>query len=90
MQEGLEDLSLRFFARRRNIQRRFVSEGYFLDEDFNEFHLQNLCRKWIRKNLLKIYPHENLFVLIEDLPLPQSVKIFLLYDTSLEPEEDDC
>ena len=49
--------------------------------------LKHLCREAIRKHLIDVDPHENLFVRIPQLGLPSLVVDYLLYDCSLECEK---
>ena len=46
--------------------------------------LKYLCREAIRRHLLELDRHENLFVRVPILGLPQALKRYLLYDVSLE------
>ena len=49
-----------------------------------KFCLKHHCREAIRKHLIKLNPHENLFGRIPKLGLPSSVEEYLLYNMSLE------
>ena len=51
-------------------------------ETRKDFSLQNICRKAIRKNLNVTNPKQDLFRLVELLPLPKPIKNFLVYDVS--------
>ena len=46
--------------------------------------LHHRCRETIRRHLLKLDPHENLFFRIPRLGLPSRLAKYLLYDTSLD------
>ena len=46
--------------------------------------LKHLCREAIRKHLIDLDPHENLFNRIPKLGLPSLVNEYLLYDVSLD------
>ena len=52
-------------------------------ETKTDFRLQNLCRKTIRKHLLITNPKQNLFRLVNILPVPKTIQKFLLYNVSL-------
>ena len=54
-----------------------------------EMNLSHLCREAIRKHLLEIDPHENLFVRVPRLGLPAALQSFLLYDQTLDEADDD-
>ena len=56
----------------------------------SDFHLQDLCRDVIRKNMAFAEPRVNLFCKIPQLPLPPRLKRFLLYDISLENMIENC
>ncbi len=45
--------------------------------------LLRFCRHAVRKHLLHIDPHRNLFLRVHRLPLPSFLKSYLLYDISL-------
>ncbi len=47
--------------------------------------LHRLCRATVRNTLSAMYPHSNLFVLIPQLNLPESIHQYLLYYVSLHP-----
>ena len=49
-----------------------------------EFSLKHLCRETIRKHLLDIDPHQNLFVRIPQFGLPSLISEYLLYNVSLD------
>ena len=49
--------------------------------------LKDLCREAIRKHLIDVDPHENLFVRIPRLGLPSLIVDYLLYDCSLDCEK---
>ena len=55
--------------------------------------LKDVCRHAIPKHLLEIEPHENLFIRIPKLGLPDIVTKYLLYNMSVEesdePDSDD-
>ena len=42
----------------------------------------DLCRKVIRKHLVQVNQHQNLFIPHDELPLPVSLKTFLVYEQS--------
>ena len=46
--------------------------------------LDKLCRSTIRGVLLHLNPRVNMFYLVKELPLPEPVKEFLLYDVGLD------
>ncbi len=51
--------------------------------DGTELNLQSQCRRVIRRHLLSV-ADTNLFHQVERLPLPQSIKSFLVFDASLD------
>ena len=46
--------------------------------------LKHMCKDSIRKHLLDIDPHANLFGRVPQLPLPSALKSYLLYNMSLD------
>ena len=42
--------------------------------------LRHLCRLTIRQRLSSNYPNRNMFVLADQLPLPNAIKSFIVYD----------
>ena len=59
-----------------------------LREDL-KLNLRHLCRETIRKHLLAIEPHQQLFGKIPQLGLPSSQTEYLLYSVSLDDDYDD-
>ena len=55
--------------------------------DCPEMTLLNLCREAIRKHLLQMSPHENLFGRVPRLGLPSIITNYLLYDQTLDEED---
>ena len=51
--------------------------------------LKHICREAIRKHLLDLDPHSNLFCRIPLLGLPALVNLYLLYGESLDDDNDD-
>ena len=51
--------------------------------------LRETCREAIRKHLLDINPHLNLFMRIPQLGLPTRLAHYLLYDEDLNLREED-
>ncbi len=63
----------------------------FLPPDWGDVNLKNLCRKAIRKHLLTLDPHTNLFIRVPQLQmtnkragLPEKLVSYLLYQQSVE------
>ena len=54
-----------------------------------ELSLKHLCRETIRRHLINIDPHQNLFGWIPQLGLPPSLAIYLMYNMSLDDDDDD-
>ena len=54
-----------------------------------QLQLQHICREAIRKHLLDLDPHSNLFCRIAGLGLPAKMKEFLLYGVSLDDEDEE-
>ena len=46
--------------------------------------LKDMCRITIRKRLVNVHPHQNLFHVVPQLGLPSLVAEYLLYDMSIE------
>ena len=75
---------------------------HFLPLSGCNFCLKHLCRKAIRKHLLQVDKHTNLFTRVTQLGLPGHLPEYLVYDMSLEKEykfdddtgndnnDDDC
>ena len=63
-----------------------ISEIQRFDDE--KLILKNICRKAIRKHLLELDPHQNLFDRIPKLGLPLSLTSYLLFHLSLDDEED--
>ena len=68
------------------------------DEDMEEdnrpfedlrLQLKHSCREAIRNHLLELDPYWNLFDRIHLLPLPSRMREYLVFDVSLEPEDDN-
>ena len=53
-----------------------------------EISLMNICRETIRKHLLPM-SDVNLFVRVPRLPLPRLMTSYLLYDVTLDYDEDN-
>ena len=51
-----------------------------------EMTLKNLAREAVRKHMIEVRPHENLFVRVPKLGIFPTNKSYLLYDVSLEEE----
>ena len=60
--------------------------NYLLEERKIKIGLKGLCRKAIRKHLMKLDLHENLFQRVPRLGLPSLVAEYLLYETTLDVE----
>ena len=63
-----------FYYRKRVPQTIIETKTYF--------RLQNLSRKVIHKHLIMTNPKQNLFKLVELLPIPKVMKKFLVYNVS--------
>ena len=66
-----------------------------LRETKSEPCLSDLCRDLIRKHLLKLDPHENLFIRVPRLGLPAALSDYILFNVSLddgdnEDDNNDC
>ena len=62
-------------------------EGLNFEEE--KLKLKHICREAIRKHLLKLDPHLNLFGRIPRLGLPNALNMYLLFNVSLEEEEGE-
>ena len=49
----------------------------YVKQDDEKRHLKHLCREAIRKHLLELDPHENLFIRVPELGLPKSLTSYL-------------
>ena len=63
-------------------EKKVVVPSYLLLDDI-KLNLKHLCREAIRKHLLDVDPHTNLFSRIPSLGLPSLLNEYLLYDVSL-------
>ena len=54
-----------------------------------QMSLSHLCRDVIREHLLELDEHENLFVRVPRLGLPAALQKFLLFNTSLDLDEEE-
>ena len=67
-----------------------ISVADYLPQINIKFNLSHLCREAIRKHLLKVDRHTNLFDRVPRLGLPRSLTEYLLYDMSLDsPSQPD-
>ena len=55
-----------------------------------EVDLKSACRGTIRRHLIEINPHSNLFNTTARLGLPSRLRDFLLYNVSLENEDNNA
>ena len=53
-----------------------------------KLELKHICREAIRKHLLKLDLHSNLFVRVPQLGLPSIVTEYLLFNQSLDDDDD--
>ena len=91
-----KDICMLLFAAGETVFRVFISD------DFHKKRLQNIlkledpgiqlnhiCSEAIRKHLLDLDPHSNLFCRIPLLGLPALLNLYLLYSESLDNDDDD-
>ena len=64
-----------------------IPEGLTFEEE--RLQLKHMCREAIRKQLLKLDPHQHLFGRIPELGLPSIVTEYLLFNQSLDDDSDD-
>ena len=69
--------------------RRNIDVPEYLRERHFTYTLKDVCREAIRKHLLNINPHLNLFMRIPQLGLPTRLASYLLYEEDLRPSEGD-
>ena len=69
--------------------RRKIDLPDYLLERHSNFTLKDMCREAIRKHLLDINPHLNLFARIPQLGLPTRLCHYLLYDEDLKFSEGE-
>ena len=62
---------------------------YFLREDHVQICLIHQCRKVIRKRLIDVSPNEHLFNRVELIGLPSILTNYLLYDMSIDADNDN-
>ena len=55
-----------------------------------KLQLKHICREAIRKHLLKMDPHQHLFGRIPRLGLPSSMTDYLLFEMSLDNDDNDA
>ena len=55
----------------------------------NSIGLKHMCRMAIRNNILKVRPHENLFVTVPKLGLPSLLSKYVLFDMVSEIDSDE-
>ena len=68
---------------------RLIEFPEYLRERHLNLTLKEVCRETIRKHLLDINPHLNLFVRIPQLGLPSRLTHYLLYEEDLKINEGD-
>ena len=51
-------------------------------ENHLQLNIMNICRRTIRKHLLHLDPHENLFIRMSRFGLPTALQRFILYDVT--------
>ena len=69
-----------------------INERYFQVPNYlktPELSLKHLCRETIREHLLDINPHQYLFGRIPQLGLPSLIAEYLLYNISLNDDDED-
>ena len=64
-----------------------IPEELLFEEE--KLELKHICRETIRKHLLKLDVHSNLFGRIPKLGLPSIVTEYLLFNQSLDDDEDE-
>ena len=62
--------------------------NYLLNTEL-KFCLKHLCREAIRKHLLHLDPHTHLFGRVPRLGLPSLLTEYLLYNQTLDDDQDD-
>ena len=75
-----------FYAAGERIPPEIIS--YYIRRENRQYCLKHQCRVRIRKHLLELDPHENLFVRVPQLGLPKSLATYLLYDVSMDDVND--
>ena len=63
---------------------RFDIPNYLkeLNVESSKMNLSHICREAVRKHLINIDPHENLFHRVPKLGLPSALQKYLLYNVS--------
>ena len=59
-----------------------------IKEMFTDTSLKHLCRQHIRKHLIQLKPHRHLFGIIRQLGLPSLIESYLLYNMSLDIDNE--
>ena len=59
-----------------------------LKEQCVQSQLKHICREAIRKHLLDLHPHQHLFYRVPQLGLPSILVQYLLYNMSLDKDDD--
>ena len=77
-----------FFAAGETVDDYPVKVSDYLDPP-SEICLSHICREAIREYLLQLDPHENLFYRAKKLGLPSALQEYLLYNVTLEDNEED-
>ena len=62
---------------------------FLLFED-QKLCLMQMCRGTIRKHLLHLNPQQHLFLSVPRLGLPKSLQDYVLYNQTLDCDDDDC
>ena len=84
-----EDISLILFAAGEKYDDEDIEMvPDILKEICDQFQLKHVCREAIRKHLLDLDPHQHLFGRIPKLGLPSALVQYLLYNMSLDNDDD--
>ena len=81
-------------SRYLQMKRNIFPDNDDVEEDKEQFEdlrlqLRHICREAIRKHLLELDRHTNLFKKIPQLPLPRVLTSYLLFDISVESGDDN-
>ena len=74
----------------KTFERAIEKMRSLLNESESELCLKHLCRNTIRKHLLELDSNGNLFVKVKKLGLPAVLGHYLLYNLSMDGDDDYC
>ena len=85
---GKEKIAMLMFAAGETVDEYKMWKVLHYLKPSGDMNLMNICRETIRKHLLQM-SDVNLFVRVPRLPLPGLMTSYLLYDVTLDYDEDN-